>query len=198
MHKLIIIGDGAQARVASNILVKQGFQIQSMYGAGADPELLEYLRNQQRLGEECRVHIGIGDNLIREQLVTRHTSNFIKYVSAVSSESILETGAIVGDGSFIGPFAYLGLNSALGSHSILNTSAILDHDVVVGDFSHIGGNSYVAGNVTIGSNVFIGAGSTIVDGVEIASKVTIGAGAVVVKSIMDPGTYVGVPAKRIS
>ena len=69
MHKLIIIGNGAQARVASNILVKQGFQIQSMYGAGADPELLEYLRNQQRLGEECMVHIGIGNNLIKNSIL---------------------------------------------------------------------------------------------------------------------------------
>ncbi len=73
----------------------------------------------------------------------------------------------------------------------------MDHDVKIGDFSHIAGNSYVAGGVTIGNLVLLGAGTTVLDGLSICSDVVVGAGAVVTKSITEPGTYVGAPARRI-
>lgn len=51
--------------------------------------------------------------------------------------------------------------------------------------------------IRIGDNVWVGAGVRILDGVEIAGGSVIGAGAVVVKSLTEPGSYVGVPAKLI-
>jgi UDP-3-O-[3-hydroxymyristoyl] glucosamine N-acyltransferase len=55
----------------------------------------------------------------------------------------------------------------------------------------------ISGNVTIGNSVLIGAGATIKEKVQICDDVVIGAGAVVVKSIVEPGVYAGVPAKKI-
>ncbi len=51
--------------------------------------------------------------------------------------------------------------------------------------------------MTVGRDTFIGAGATIVNGVSICGGVIIGAGAVVVRDVTEPGTYAGVPAKRI-
>lgn len=44
-------------------------------------------------------------------------------------------------------------------------------------------------------NTWIGAGATVSNNITICNDVMIGAGAVVVKDIMEPGTYVGVPQK---
>jgi acetyltransferase-like isoleucine patch superfamily enzyme len=51
--------------------------------------------------------------------------------------------------------------------------------------------------VSIGSNVWIGHAVTILPGVEICDNVVVGASSVVTKSIVEPGTYVGNPAKKL-
>ena len=71
------------------------------------------------------------------------------------------------------------------------------HDTVIGDFSTIAPNAAIMGRVRIGERCYIGANATIIPEITICPDTIIGAGAVVNKSIKEPGTYVGVPAKRI-
>ncbi|MBE6578286.1 MAG: hypothetical protein E7651_00590 [Ruminococcaceae bacterium] len=52
-----------------------------------------------------------------------------------------------------------------------------------------------SGTVSIGENTWIGAGATVVNNVDICPDCLIGAGAVVVKTIREPGKYIGVPAR---
>lgn len=49
----------------------------------------------------------------------------------------------------------------------------------------------------LGDNVVIGANSVVVGPVEICDNVVVGAMSLVNRSITEPGTYVGIPAKRI-
>ena len=53
------------------------------------------------------------------------------------------------------------------------------------------------GGVKIGQECFIGIGSVIVNNISVESRITVGAGTVVVKDLIDAGTYVGNPAKKI-
>jgi UDP-perosamine 4-acetyltransferase len=55
----------------------------------------------------------------------------------------------------------------------------------------------VSGNVKIHDMVYIGTNASIKEKISIHSLTTIGSNATVVKHINIPGTYVGVPAKRI-
>ena len=55
----------------------------------------------------------------------------------------------------------------------------------------------VSGNVKIYDMVYMGTNSSIKEKISIHSLTTIGSNAAVVKHIEIPGTYVGVPAKRI-
>jgi len=50
----------------------------------------------------------------------------------------------------------------------------------------------------LGDNVVIGANSVVVGPVEICDNVVVGAMSLVNRSITEPGTYVGIPAKRIN
>jgi len=50
----------------------------------------------------------------------------------------------------------------------------------------------------LGDNVVIGTGSTVIGPVTICDNVIVGAMSLVNKDISEPGTYVGVPAKKIS
>lgn len=55
------------------------------------------------------------------------------------------------------------------------------------------------GNVfALGDNVVIGTGSTVIGPITICDNVIVGAMSLVNKDICEPGTYVGIPAKKIS
>jgi serine acetyltransferase len=56
----------------------------------------------------------------------------------------------------------------------------------------------ISGNVTMGSGVFVGTGAVVLERLSICDNAIIGAGAVVTKSILEPGVYVGVPAKKLN
>ena len=45
--------------------------------------------------------------------------------------------------------------------------------------------------------MLVGTGAQILQGLTICDDTIIGAGAVVTKDILEPGTYVGIPAKKI-
>ena len=55
----------------------------------------------------------------------------------------------------------------------------------------------ILGGAKIGNSCRIGSNSTILPNVQICDDVVIGAGAVVTKSITEPGTYIGIPARKL-
>ena len=80
----------------------------------------------------------------------------------------------------------------------LNTSSIIEHEAVLGNHNHLSVNAILCGRVKVGDNCMIGAGAVIRDKVSICDNVTIGAGSVVTKSIFERGTYIGVPARKVT
>jgi UDP-3-O-[3-hydroxymyristoyl] glucosamine N-acyltransferase len=72
----------------------------------------------------------------------------------------------------------------------------VEHDNVLEDYVHISPSAALGGTVHVGSQTHIGIGAVVRNNMNICSGCTIGAGAVVVKNIVEPGTYVGVPARK--
>jgi len=136
----------------------------------------------------------VGDNNKRRRLFL---DTPLSWLSLVSPAALVGTGAEIGTGTLVSQLAYVGPGARIGTGVIVNTSAVVEHDCVVGDFSHISINATVGGGTKIGKLVFVGAGATVIDHVSIADDVVIGAGATVTKTIDAPGTYVGVPARRL-
>ena len=93
--------------------------------------------------------------------------------------------------------AVINPDTKVGKGVIVNTSCSIDHDCLIGDYAHIAVGAHLCGSVRVGNNAWVGSGATIINNIEICSESFIGAGAVVVKNLLDAGTYVGVPARRI-
>ena len=75
---------------------------------------------------------------------------------------------------------------------------VIDHDHKHTDEkTMICKQGYETAEICIGSDIWVGANVTICKGVKICDHVVIGANSVVTKSILEPGVYAGVPAKRI-
>jgi len=103
----------------------------------------------------------------------------------------------VGYGSFIGANSILTTNIKLGNHTLLNRGNHIGHDSIAGTFFSMMPSAVVGGNVTIGDNVYLGSCSNIREKINIASNILIGMNAAVVSHLTTPGTYVGVPAKKL-
>lgn len=120
----------------------------------------------------------------------------------------------IGNDTFVGPFTevqsqvLIGERCKIQSHTFICTLVTIGDDVFVGhgvmfvndDFSTGGparGNQELWGRTTIGNRVSIGSNATILP-VAICDDVVIGAGAVVTKNIVEAGTYVGNPARRMN
>ena len=122
-------------------------------------------------------------------------------------------GCKIGESSFIGPFTeiqkdvVIGANTKIQSHSFICELVTIGQNCFIGHgvmfindlFSNGGparGNKDLWKETHIGNNVSIGSNATILP-VTICDDVVIGAGSVVVKDIIEPGTYVGNPSRKI-
>lgn len=122
-------------------------------------------------------------------------------------------GCTIGDDVCVGPFVEIQRGAVIGNRTKIQSHTFICEMVSIGDDCVIahgvmftndrwkqgrpaGGNRTLWEPTIIGNRVFIGSGSTILP-VRICDDVVIGAGSVVTKSICEPGTYAGNPARKL-
>ncbi|MDE6371521.1 MAG: NeuD/PglB/VioB family sugar acetyltransferase [Duncaniella sp.] len=115
----------------------------------------------------------------------------------IAPTAIVSPSASAGKGCQIFHRAVIGPETIIGEYSIVNTGAIVEHGCRIGENVFIGPGAVICGGVTIGNDCYIGAGAVIRPGITICPETVIGAAAAVVKDILTPDTYAGIPAKPI-
>jgi sugar O-acyltransferase (sialic acid O-acetyltransferase NeuD family) len=134
--------------------------------------------------------------IVRRKLFEFYSNLGFKFISLVSNMAYISKSAMISEGCVIQINANVSAESVIGKFVKLNTMCNIMHDSNVGDFTTIAPNAVILGKVKIGKNCYIGSNSTILPNVSICDNVTIGAGAVVTKNILEPGIYVGTPARQ--
>ena len=146
---------------------------------------------------EYEVLIAIGDSNTRFKIFSRLPKETKYFTWIHPTALIMDDNIEIGDGSFIGAYSILTTNIKIGKHAILNRGNHIGHDCVIGDFFSAMPGSVVSGNVRIYDCVYLGNNASIKEKLSIHSLTTIGMNGAVVKHIEEPGTYVGVPVKKI-
>lgn len=160
--------------------------------AGIGERILGFPVVRALLDGGCRFIPGSGDNAKRKrECEGRAVATYI------AKSAHIGRLALVGDGCFVASGAHLGPEVQIGRGTIINTNAVVEHNTVVGEFSHVAPNATICGGCRIGNLVLIGAGAVVKPCVSICDEAKIGTGAVVVKDILEPGTYVGIPARKL-
>lgn len=135
----------------------------------------------------------------------RVVESLMKLKPAVDFPVLVDPAAIlmnrdsitIGHGSLVCAHSVLTCNISLGSWSLINVASRLGHDLTAGDFFTTAYGVNVSGRNVFGRSVMLGAGVSTRDGVVIGNEILVGVGAAVVSDLLEPGTYVGVPAKRL-
>ncbi|NMA83791.1 MAG: acetyltransferase [Epulopiscium sp.] len=202
--KLIIIGASGHGKVVADIAIKMN-KWQSIAFLD-DDESIKTSMGLEVIGktadaftykDEADFFVAIGSNVTREKIQEKLIEEGLNVVSLIHPSSVIGTDLEIGIGTAIMAGVVVNGSTRIGKGCIINTSSSLDHDNVIDDYVHISPGVRTAGNVRVGKGSWIGIGSVVSNNVNICSDCKLGAGAVVVKDITEPGTYVGVPVRRV-
>ena len=141
-------------------------------------------------------YMGIGNGQTRMRL-SRLFSAEAEFPRLIHPTAVLGARVKSGKGLVAQQFVTITTNVNIGEFCQLNIFASISHDCTIGDFFTASPKVSVSGNVHIGNLVTIGTNAAVLPGINICDNVIIGAGAIVTKNITEPGTYVGIPARKI-
>lgn len=143
------------------------------------------------------VMICVGNSSLREKIFKQlpQQTKFFSFIHPTAL--ILDKNNKIGEGSFIGPYCILTTNVEIGSHSILLRNVSIGHDCRIGDYFSAMPGTVISGNVFIGRRNYFGNNSTIRENLSINDDITIGMCSCVTKNIIETGTYVGLPVRKI-
>ncbi|MCI6649822.1 MAG: acetyltransferase [Lachnospiraceae bacterium] len=210
MKKLYILGAGGFAREVAWLVTRinekkpewdlQGFVSNESVGkiiyknykvVGNDDFLLG-------LDYEFWIVCAVGSSNIRAKIIQRYYSNSnIHFATLIDPTVSISSDCSIGEGSVICAGNIITVNVSIGRHVIVNLNCTVGHDSILNDFVTINPGVNVSGKVDIGSKSEIGTGAKIIQGKTIAPNIIVGAGGIVVRNLIEKGTYVGVPVKKI-
>lgn len=199
-ESVILIGGSGHARVVMDCVRASGGQVAGILDDGIPAgtkilgvPVLGKIAEYEKYRENSFL-IAIGSNAVRRRIAGAMD---VSWYTAVHPTAVVSQYARIGPGSVVMPRAVINAGAVVGAHCIVNTGAIVEHDDGIGDFCHLSPNAALGGAVTVGEGTHIGIGACVKNNISICGGCTIGAGAAVVKNITEPGTYVGVPARRM-
>ncbi|MBQ3461187.1 MAG: acetyltransferase [Solobacterium sp.] len=199
MKKLIIIGASGHGKVVADIAVLNGYKdIVFLDNSLSVTECAGYsvLGPDTLISElDGDVVIAVGNAETRKRLMNRNSER--SFPPLIHPSAVVAEGAEVGAGSVVMAGAVINPGAQIGEGCIINTSSSVDHDCIVGNYVHISVGAHLSGTVIVCEGTWIGAGATVSNNINICGGCMVGAGAVVIKDIDEPGTYVGVPARKI-
>lgn len=198
MDTKVILGCGGHAFNIAEIILCQEPNVRLLFfdeTAKINENKLGFPVTNKLPSIKCRYIVGIGDNAKRKKKFEELNPDEV--FSAISPKAYCGIMTKIGIGCFVAHMCTICAGTEIGENSILGTSCVIAHDCQVGRHCFVGPNATLAGYARLGDMVFIGAGATVIDKISICSGAIVGAGATVIDDITEPGTYVGIPARRI-
>lgn len=201
MKQLVIIGASGHGKVVADIAKRNGYdsilflddnaQVTSCSGypvAGKSETFLLY---------DGDFAVAIGNPIVRQRIMARLEAADKQIPALIHPNAVIGENVFIGKGTVVAAGAVINPSAQIGKGCIINTCASVDHDCVLGDFVHVAVGAHVAGACSIDERTWIGAGATVSNNINVCGDCMIGAGTVVVKNITEPGTYIGVPVRRM-
>jgi sugar O-acyltransferase (sialic acid O-acetyltransferase NeuD family) len=208
VRALVIVGAGGHGRVCAEIAETTGIYSRicfsdSRFAKGSvsgrwtvefhDDDLSSLSSN------EYVFVIGVGQTglgAMRSQIYEAIALSRLPAATIVCPDAHVAQDAVVGRGTLIGRMTIVNPGVAIGDNVIVNSKALVEHDVRVGSHVHISTGVILNGECVVGDRSMIGSGAILLQGIRVTDDVVVGAGAVVTRDIKEPGTYVGIPARR--
>lgn len=200
--RLVIIGAGGHGRVCADIALKVNkwkeiafLDDDSTIGHSMGIPIIGPKRKFGQYVADYDIFVAIGNNRVRADIYAQLEHSGANIPVLIHPKAVLGEGVSIGAGTVVMAGTVVNPCTKIGKGCIINTGSTIDHDCVIEDYVHISPGVNVAGSVSIGALTWLGIGSVVSNNLSIISGCSVGAGAVVVADVLEPGTYVGVPAR---
>ena len=202
---LIIVGAGGHGRSAADVAIKMQCWKEIAFLDDRESEnkplglnIIGTFSYINKFKPDSKFFVAVGDNLIRKSIMEKAETEQVEFAVLIHPDAVIGEEVSIGEGTVIMAGSVINCCTKIGKGCIVNTAASVDHDCCIGDYVHISPGVSLAGSVCIGNESWLGIGCIISNQVTITHNCIIGAGALVLKNIEEPGTYIGIPAQRIS
>lgn len=203
-NKLIIIGASGHGKVVADIAIKMNnwdkiafIDDDESIKSSLEIDIIGNLDDILEHRDDSDFFVAIGKSETRAKIQEMLESKGFSIVSLIHPDAVIGVQVEIGPGSVVMAGVVINCSTKLGKGCIVNTAAAIDHDCTIGDYVHIAPGARLAGIVKVDDMNWIGIGSIISNNINLCKGCMIGAGAVVVKDITEPGTYIGLPAKKV-
>ena len=151
-------------------------------------------------GGQVDVVIGIGHPKLRREIAQRLSSlSQFEFPNLIHPSVEIDRSCVsIGRGNVVTKGVVMTCDIEIGDFNLLNWNVTIGHDVTVGSYNVINPGSNLSGHVVVADACLVGTGTQVLERRWIAADVVVGAGAVVTRSLATPGTYAGVPARRLA
>ncbi len=202
--KLLIIGASGHGKVVADIALKMS-KWQTIAFLDDDESIKESMglevigksADAYKYIESSEIFVGVGDNATRERIQEKLEGAGATIPILVHPKAVVGEQVEIGEGTAVMAGVVINCCTKISKGCIINSGVTIDHDNVIEDYIHISPGVNLAGSVKVGKSTWIGIGTVVSNNLSIASGCKVGAGAVVIKSIAQPGIYIGVPARKI-
>lgn len=202
-NKLLIVGAGGHGKVIADIALEMNkWDEVSFLDDNEDLKTVLGLKVLGKLSDASKyikdwdLFVAIGSNAIRAKVVGRLEAQGATVPILIHPSAVVGTQVELGFGTAVMAGAVINCCSVIGKGCIINTAATVDHDNWIEDYVHISPGAHLAGTVRVGRESWLGIGCIISHNITVSRNCMIGAGAVVINDLTEPGTYIGVPARR--
>lgn len=94
-------------------------------------------------GKYSNIFIAIGNNKLREELITQAQEVGFNIVNLISKKSIVSNYAKIGQGCVIFPNAIIEPNSTIGNGCVICANSVINHDAFIADYSLVNSASVI-------------------------------------------------------
>ncbi|NGM63429.1 acetyltransferase [Sphingobacterium sp. SGG-5] len=142
------------------------------------------------------IAVGYNHMAFRKQIFENLSDN-VPFYTFIHSSVYMDKSVKIGKGSVIYPGCLIDQYVEIGDNVLMNVSGTVAHDSKIGNHCFLSPSVAIAGFVNMDEQCVVGINATIIDNISVAAQTQIGGGTVVIKSIEQPGLYVGNPARFI-
>lgn len=200
MKDIIIMGAGGFARELHDWLQdKEGINIVAFFAEFSDQKRvkgIEVIGNLDK-HKHCDFYVGVGEPQLRKKFYDLGIGAGLNLAPAfVHSSVVVGRENQFAEGVIICPNSTVTTNVGIGVNSMLNINTTIGHDTILGDHCVVSPGANISGNVKVGNFCDLGTNCSIRPKISICDDVVVGLGGGVVKDILEPGIYTGIPVKK--
>lgn len=205
-NKICIFGTGGFSKEVFLLAKDCGYQVSFFVDSSCNDKFkfnIPVLKEDDFDSDNYLAVIAIGSIEIRKRIVRKLKNKKTQFASLIHpSARIMGLSGksdynMIGEGAIISANCIITSDIIIGNFCQLNLSTTIGHDSVIGDFFTSAPGVHISGSNNIKDEVYFGTNASSIEKISITNNVIIGANACVTKDIDSPGTYVGVPAKKI-